>query len=94
MIRATSSANLRSVSFSPSILTPLASKGSSLNTLYIADVNILGDKVSPCLTPLSIFTISDTSLSRWILAVAFVPILFDVKSHSSLAAVFISSYVQ
>ena len=55
VIRATSSANRRSLNFSPSSLIHLSSKGRFLKIASIAAVNTFGDKIFPCLTPLDIF---------------------------------------
>ena len=55
VVRATSSANLRSVSLSPSISMPLSSRSEFLNTSCITAVNNFGDMGSPCLTPYNIF---------------------------------------
>ena len=67
--RATSSANLKLLRFSPSTLTPLEISA-FLNTSSITAVNSLGESGSPCLTPLCIGNSVDTNLSRWTLAVA------------------------
>ena len=68
--RATSSANLKLVRFSPSTLTP-SQMPAFLKTPSITAVNDLGESGSPCLTPLCIGNSSDTNLSKWILAVAW-----------------------
>ena len=49
-----SSAKRRLVRNSPSIFTPLFSQFNRLNILSSAAVNNLGEKLSPCLTPLLI----------------------------------------
>ena len=56
-IRAKSSTNLRSVKFSPSTLSPLSWRFSVLNISSTAVVNILGEIVSPCLTPFSMLIV-------------------------------------
>ena len=68
--RATSSANLKLVRFSPSTLTP-SEMPAFLNTSSMTAVNNLGESGSPCLTPLCIGNSVDTSLSRWTLAVTW-----------------------
>ena len=68
--RATSSANLKLVRFSPSTLTP-SELSALLSTSSMTAVNNLGESGSPCLTPLCIGNSVDTSLSRWTLAVAW-----------------------
>ena len=68
--RATSSANLKLVRFSSSTLTP-SEMSAFLKTSSITAVNNLGESGSPCVTPLCIVNSSDTNLSKWILAVAW-----------------------
>ena len=68
--RATSSANLTLVRFSPSTLTP-SEMSAFLNTSSMTAMNNLGESEYPCLTPLCIGNSVDTSLSRWTLAVAW-----------------------
>ena len=68
--RATSSANLMLVRFSPSILTP-SEMSAFLNTSSMTAVKNLGESGSPCLTPLCTGNSVDTSLSRCTLAVAW-----------------------
>ena len=57
--RATSSANLKLVRFSPSTLTP-SDLSAFLNTSSMTAVNNLGESGSPCLTPLCIGNSVDT----------------------------------
>ena len=64
--RATSSANLMLVRFSPSTLTP-SEMSAFLKTPSITAVNKLGESGSP----LCIENSSDTDLSKWTLAVAW-----------------------
>ena len=71
-IRATSTANLRSVNFSVSTFSPLSWRFSFLNISAIAVINILGEIVSPCLTPLSMLIVFEMSFSVWMFAVASV----------------------
>ena len=57
--RATSSANLKLVRFSPSTLTP-SEMSAFLNTSSMTAVNNLDESGSPCLTPLCIGNSMDT----------------------------------
>ena len=66
--RATSPVNLKFVRFSPSTLI-LSDVSAFLKTSSIIAVKSLGESGSPCLTALFIGNLSDTNLSKWILAV-------------------------
>ena len=88
--RATSSANLKLVRFSPSTLTP-SEMSAFLKTSSITAVNNLGENGSPCLTPLCIGNSSDTDLSKWILAVAWLYMFCKMLMYVSFMFVFLSA---
>ena len=54
-------------------------------------VNNLGESGSPCLTPLCIGNSVDTSLSRWILAVAWLHMFCRMFMHVSFTLVFLNA---
>ena len=88
--RATSSANLKLVRFSPSTLTP-SEMSAFLKTSSITAVNSLGESGSPCLTPLCIGNSSDTALSKWILAVSWLYMFCKMFMYVSFVLVFLSA---
>ena len=88
--RATPSANLKLVRFSPSILTP-SEMSALLKTSSITAVNNLGESGSPCLTSLCIGNSSDTDLSKWILAVAWLYMFCKMLMYVSFMLVFLSA---
>ena len=88
--RATSSANLKLLRFSPSTLTP-SEISAFLNTSSITAVNKLGESGSPCLTPLCIWNSVDTNLSRWTLAVAWLYIFCKMFMYVSFTLVFLNA---
>ena len=85
--RATSSANLKLGRFSPSTFTP-SEMSAFLKTSSITAVNNLGESGSPCLTPLCIGNSSDTDLSKWILAVAWLYVFCKMLMYDSFMLVF------
>ena len=88
--RATLSANLKLVRFSPSTLTP-SEMSAFLNTSSVTAVNNLGESGSPCLTPLCIGNSVDTSLSRWTLAVAWLYMFCGMFMYVSFTLVFLNA---
>ena len=88
--RAISAANLKFVRFSPSILIP-SERSAFLKTSSVTAVNSLGESGSPCLTPLCIGNLSDTNLSKWILAVAWLYIFYKISMYISFMLVFLNA---
>ena len=88
--RATSSANLKLVRFSPSTLTP-SEMSAFLNTSSMTAVNNLGESGSPCLTSLCIGNSVDTSLSRWTLAVAWLYMFCRMFMYVSFTSIFLNA---
>ena len=88
--KATSSANLKLVGFSPSTLTP-SEMSAFLNTSSMTAVNNLGESGSPCLTPLCIGNSVDTSLSRWTLAVAWLCMLCRMFMYVSFTLIYLNA---
>ena len=89
--RATSSANLKLVRFSPSTLTP-SEMSAFLNTSSMTAVNHLGESGSPCLTPRCTGNSVDTSLSRWTLAVAWLYMFCRMFMYVSFTLVFLNAW--
>ena len=88
--RATTSTNLKLVRFSPSTLIP-SEMSAFLKISSITAVNSLGESESPRLTPLCIGNSSDTNLSKWILAVAWMHMFYKMFMHDSFMLVFLNA---
>ena len=87
--RATSLANLMFVRFSPSTVIP-SEMPTFLKTPSITAVNSLGESRSPCLAPLCIGNSSDTNLSIWILAVAWLQMFCKMFMYVSFMLIFLN----
>ena len=88
--RATSSANLKLVRFSPSTLTP-SDMSAFLDTSSMTAVNNLGESGSPCLTSLCIGNSVDTSLFRWTFAVPWLYMFCRIFMCVSFTLVFLNA---
>ena len=88
--RATSSANVKLVRLSPSILTP-SEISAFLKTSSITVVNNLDESGAPCLAPLCIGNSSDTNLSKWILAVAWLYMFYKMFMYVLFMLVLLSA---
>ena len=88
--RATSSANLKLVRFSPSTSTP-SEMSAFLKTSSITAVSYLGESGSPCLAHPCIGNSSATNLSKWILAVAWLYMFCKLFMYVLLMLVFLSA---
>ena len=88
--RATSSANLKLVRFSPLTLAP-SEMSTFLNTSSMTAVNNLGESGSPCLTPLCTGNSVDNSLSRWTLAVAWLYMFCRMLMYVSFTLIFLNA---
>ena len=81
---------LKFASFSPSILI-LSEMYAFLKTFSITEVNNLGGRGPPCLTPLFIGNLSDTNLSKWILAVAWLQMFCKIFMYVSFMLLFLKA---